>query len=160
MAYSHHGSVSVKLRHYPHHLVHRIQGWVGLACSAFVARLVFKQPWTGRSTRFAARPRSPRRGQKGASRAPATTSTTASSISPSAEQLEGTLTKHFAGEANLVLLAVNTERLGERLQWEPSRGGEVFPHLYGPLDLGVVLWVEPLTLGADGRYRLPARVLP
>ncbi|MGA8690320.1 MAG: DUF952 domain-containing protein [Methyloceanibacter sp.] len=78
----------------------------------------------------------------------------------SAEQLEGTLTKHFAGEANLVLLAVNTERLGERLQWEPSRGGEVFPHLYGPLDLGVVLWVEPLTLGADGRYRLPARVLP
>lgn len=78
----------------------------------------------------------------------------------SAEQLEGTLAKHFTGETDLVLLAVDTARLGERLQWEPSRGGAVFPHLYAPLDLNAVLWVEPLPLDADGRPRLPARVMP
>jgi uncharacterized protein (DUF952 family) len=78
----------------------------------------------------------------------------------SAEQLQGTLAKHFVGQGDLVLLAVDTERLGEHLQWEPSRGGAVFPHLYGPLDLGALLWVEPLTVGADRRHRLPASVLP
>jgi uncharacterized protein (DUF952 family) len=78
----------------------------------------------------------------------------------SADQLEGTLAKHFAGQPNLVLLAVDTERLGERLQWEPSRGGAIFPHLYGPLDLGAVLWTEPIALGPDGRPRPPPRILP
>ena len=72
--------------------------------------------------------------------------------------MAGTLSKHFAGEADLVLLAVDAERLGNACKWEPSRGGDLFPHLYGPLDLGVVLWVEPLALGADAAaYRLPAR---
>jgi uncharacterized protein (DUF952 family) len=78
----------------------------------------------------------------------------------SADQLEGTLAKHYAGQKDLVLLAVDSESLGERLQWEPSRGGAVFPHLYGPLDLKALLWDEPLELGADGRHRLPARVRP
>lgn len=78
----------------------------------------------------------------------------------SAEQLAGTLAKHFAGETDLVLLAVDTERLGERLQWEPSRGGAIFPHLYAPLPLNAVLWAEPLPLDADGRPRLPSRVMP
>jgi uncharacterized protein (DUF952 family) len=78
----------------------------------------------------------------------------------SAEQLEGTLAKHFAGEKDLVLLAVDTARLGEHLQWEPSRGGGIFPHLYAPLPLTAVLWAEPLPLDADGRPRLPARVMP
>jgi uncharacterized protein (DUF952 family) len=78
----------------------------------------------------------------------------------SAAQLQGTLAKHFVGQGDLVLLAVDTQRLGEHLQWEPSRGGALFPHLYGPLDLGALLWVEPLTVGTDGRHRLPASVLP
>ena len=78
----------------------------------------------------------------------------------SAEQLEETLAKHFAGQQDLVLLAVDTERLGELLQWEPSRGGAVFPHLYGPLDLAAVVWTEPIALGPDGRPRLPPRILP
>ncbi len=78
----------------------------------------------------------------------------------SAEQLRGTLAKHFAGETDLVLLAVDTERLGEHLQWEPSRGGAVFPHLYGPLDLAAVVWAEPIQLEPDGHPRLPARILP
>jgi uncharacterized protein (DUF952 family) len=76
-----------------------------------------------------------------------------------ADQLEGTLAKHFAGRDDLVLLAVATERLGEHLQWEPSRGGSLFPHLYGPLKLDALLWEEPLQLGSDGRHRLPPRVL-
>jgi uncharacterized protein (DUF952 family) len=78
----------------------------------------------------------------------------------SAEQLESTLTKHFAGQEVLVLLAVDTGRLGKRLQWEPSSGGVVFPHLYGPLELDAVVWTEPITLGPDGRQRLRRRILP
>ncbi len=77
-----------------------------------------------------------------------------------ADQLEGTLAKHFAGRDDIVLLAVDSECLGERLQWEPSREGTLFPHLYGPLRLDALLWEEPLHLGSDGRHRLPRRVLP
>jgi uncharacterized protein (DUF952 family) len=45
--------------------------------------------------------------------------------------------------------------LGDRLLWEKSRGGELFPHLYGPLDLAHVISVEPLALQEDGSHRLP-----
>jgi uncharacterized protein (DUF952 family) len=55
---------------------------------------------------------------------------------------------------------VDPDRLGERLRWEPSRGGELFPHLYGPLDLGHVISVEPLVLQEDGTHRLPDGVAP
>ncbi len=75
-----------------------------------------------------------------------------------ADQIEGTLAKHFAGKKDLVLLAVDSERLGERLQWESSRGGALFPHLYGPLELDALLWDEPLAIGQDGRHLLPRRV--
>jgi uncharacterized protein (DUF952 family) len=77
-----------------------------------------------------------------------------------ADHLGGTLAKHFAGRDDLVLLAVDSERLGEWLHWEPSRGGALFPHSYGPLRLDVLLWEEPLELGSDGRHRLPRRALP
>jgi uncharacterized protein (DUF952 family) len=63
-------------------------------------------------------------------------------------QVVGTLAKYFAGHRDLVLLAVDPDRLGERLRWEPSRGGELFPHLYGPLELA-------LPLQEDGSHRLP-----
>jgi uncharacterized protein (DUF952 family) len=75
-----------------------------------------------------------------------------------AEQLAGTLAKHFAGQDDLVLLAVNAERLGVDLKWEPSRDGELFPHLYAPLDLAAVLWSKRLTLGQDGSHILPEGV--
>ena len=78
----------------------------------------------------------------------------------SADQLEGTLAQHFAGQTGLVLLAVDAASLGARLRWERSRGGALFPHHYGPLDLSALLWHQQLELGADGRHRLPARVLP
>jgi uncharacterized protein (DUF952 family) len=76
-----------------------------------------------------------------------------------AEQLAGTLAKHFAGQDALVLLALNAERLGVDLKWEPSRDGELFPHLYAPLDLAAVLWSKTLTLGQDGTHILPEGVL-
>jgi uncharacterized protein (DUF952 family) len=75
-----------------------------------------------------------------------------------AHQLEGTLAKHFAGQSELVLLAVDPERLGSDLKWERSRGGGLFPHLYAPLDLAAVLWTKPLPLSPDGRHILPQGV--
>jgi uncharacterized protein (DUF952 family) len=56
-----------------------------------------------------------------------------------AEQLEGTLERHFAGQKNLVVLEVDANALGEALRWEPSRGGALFPHLYGELAVVAVL---------------------
>ena len=75
-------------------------------------------------------------------------------------QVAGTLAKYFPGQRDLVLLAVDPGRLGERLRWEESRGGELFPHLYGPLDLDHVLSVEALVLQEDGTHRLPEGVAP
>ena len=49
------------------------------------------------------------------------------------EQLPGTLSKHFAGEEDVVILALDPAEMGDALRWEPSRGGELFPHLYGAL---------------------------
>ncbi len=56
-----------------------------------------------------------------------------------AEQAVETAAKHFAGQRDLVLLAVEADALGDALKWEPSRGGALFPHLYAPLDLTLVL---------------------
>ena len=75
-----------------------------------------------------------------------------------AEQAEETAAKHFVGQTDLLLIAVDAARLGERLKWEPSRGGALFPHLYGDLMLSAVTRVEPLPLGADGRHVFPPRV--
>lgn len=74
-------------------------------------------------------------------------------------QLAETLRLHFAGQSDLVLLAVRTDDLGERLVWEPSRGGELFPHLYGgPLALASVVWEAPISVAADGSCTLPGDV--
>jgi uncharacterized protein (DUF952 family) len=67
-----------------------------------------------------------------------------------AEQLAETAAKHFAGRGDLLLIAVSAEALGQALRFEPSRGGALFPHLYGPLPLGAVRFVEALPLGANG----------
>ena len=72
-----------------------------------------------------------------------------------AEQAAGTAAKHFAGQDDLLLIAVDTGRLGAALKWEPSRGGALFPHLYGALDLAAVTRVMPLPLGPDGRHVFP-----
>jgi len=75
-------------------------------------------------------------------------------------QVEETAAKHFAGQNDLVLVAVQVSDLGEDLRWEPSRGGQLFPHLYGPLPSRAVQWVRPLPLGGDGRHTFPDGVLP
>jgi len=67
-----------------------------------------------------------------------------------AEQVAETAAKHFAGQADLLLVAVDAAALGPALKWEPSRGGALFPHLYGTLSLDAVRWVEELPLGHDG----------
>lgn len=71
-----------------------------------------------------------------------------------ASQAAETAAKHFAGQDDLHLLAVDTEILGDALKWEPSRGGDLFPHLYGPLRLKDVSWSKPLPL-IDGAHRFP-----
>lgn len=67
-----------------------------------------------------------------------------------ATQLDGTLARHFAGEDGLVLLALDGEDLGDALRWEPSRGGQLFPHLYRALDLAEVIESRPVRLGPAG----------
>lgn len=67
-----------------------------------------------------------------------------------AAQLGGTLSRHFADEGELVLLACDAGRLGPDLRWEPSRGGDLFPHLYRALGLADIAWSRFLAPGADG----------
>jgi uncharacterized protein (DUF952 family) len=72
-----------------------------------------------------------------------------------AAQIVESARKHRAGQDGLVLVAVDPERLGDRLKWEEARGGDLFPHLYGPLDPGESASVRPLPLGADGNHIFP-----
>ncbi len=76
-----------------------------------------------------------------------------------AAQLSETLRLHFAGQDGLVLLAVRSADLGDDLVWEPSRGGALFPHLYGgPLSTSAIAWEAPLSVAADGSCALPEAV--
>lgn len=72
-----------------------------------------------------------------------------------AAQVRETAAKHFGGQDDLLLVAIDGDRLGEALRYEVSRGGALFPHLYGPLDPKVAEWVKPLPLGADGLHIFP-----
>ncbi len=67
-----------------------------------------------------------------------------------ASQAAETAARHFAGEGDLVLLALDADRLGDALRWEPSRGGALFPHLYRTLRMDDVLWSRPLPLTPGG----------
>lgn len=71
-----------------------------------------------------------------------------------ADQARETAAKHFAGETGLVLLALDSDALGDDLKWEPSRGGALFPHLYRELRITDVLWDKPLPL-VDGTHKFP-----
>jgi len=65
------------------------------------------------------------------------------------DQWRETLEKHFAGQTELVLVAVEAARLGDALKWEVSRGGALFPHLYGPLVTHLATSVRPIA-AAEG----------
>lgn len=75
-----------------------------------------------------------------------------------AAQVAETAAKHFRGQDNLLIAAFETEGFGGLLKWEPSRGGDLFPHLYDTLDPKRAVWCEPLALGQDGVPVIPARV--
>jgi uncharacterized protein (DUF952 family) len=76
----------------------------------------------------------------------------------SAEQLRETAAKHFGSRDDLMLLVVDAGALGEALKWEPSRGGALFPHLYGPLPLIAVNEAALLPLDASGGYAFPETI--
>ena len=63
--------------------------------------------------------------------------------------------RHRTGQTGLVLLAVDCRSLGERLKWEPARGGILFPHLYADLPVSAVRWVKDLPLGPNGLHLFP-----
>jgi uncharacterized protein (DUF952 family) len=73
------------------------------------------------------------------------------------EQIAESARRHRAGQAGLVLIAVEAARLGARLRWERSRDDALFPHLYGPLSPAEATSVEPLPLGPDGEHVFPPR---
>ena len=64
-----------------------------------------------------------------------------------ADQLQGTMDKHFAGQSGLVIAEVDLSRLGETVRWEVSRGGALFPHVYGTLPIDAIIE----TRNVDGR---------
>ena len=72
-----------------------------------------------------------------------------------ASQLPETARKHYFGQTGLFLIAIDAGALGEALRWEPSRNEELFPHLYGELDLGAVRSVQDLRARADGSHDVP-----
>lgn len=72
-----------------------------------------------------------------------------------ADQLTGTVDKHFVGQTGLYIAAVDLAALGPSLKWEESRGGQLFPHLYGPLLLETVVAYSPMERNDDGTVRLP-----
>jgi len=72
-----------------------------------------------------------------------------------AAQAVQTAALHFAGQTGLLLVAVDGAALGDKLIFEPSRGGDLFPHLYADLPLSAVLWEKPLLLDAEGKHIFP-----
>lgn len=72
-----------------------------------------------------------------------------------AAQVVETAGKHFKGQDGLVLVALDEDRLGSGLRYEVSRGGALFPHLYGTLDPHLARWVKPLPLRDDGLHVFP-----
>lgn len=70
-------------------------------------------------------------------------------------QLTETVDKHFAGQTDLHVVAVDLAVLGDAVKWEPSRGGQLFPHIYADLPLNAAIAYGPLERNMDGRVRLP-----
>jgi len=70
-------------------------------------------------------------------------------------QLQGTLARHFKGQADLMLIQFETDALARDLKWEPSRNGDLFPHLYAPLPTSLARASYALTLDGDGVPHVP-----
>lgn len=72
-----------------------------------------------------------------------------------ASQSPETAARHFAGQTDLMLVAVDGGSLGDALKYEASRGGDLFPHLFSPLKTSSVLWAKPLPLSSNGSHVFP-----
>ncbi|WP_294243502.1 DUF952 domain-containing protein [uncultured Sphingomonas sp.] len=72
-----------------------------------------------------------------------------------AAQLTETVDKHFAGQTDLYIAAVDLDAMGDAVKWEESRGGQLFPHLYADLPLAAVIAYGPMKRDDDGTVRLP-----
>jgi len=72
-----------------------------------------------------------------------------------AGQIAQSAALHRAGVHDLLLISLNADDLGAALKWEPSRGGQLFPHLYGELDITLALGARPLPVGEDGYHVFP-----
>jgi uncharacterized protein (DUF952 family) len=75
----------------------------------------------------------------------------------SSQQVRETVAKHFGGQSDLLIVAVEADSLGDSLKWEPSRGGDLFPHLYDDLHFSAIVWEEELPL-EDGQHQFPAQL--
>jgi len=75
-------------------------------------------------------------------------------------QVRETAARHFKGAADLMLVAFDEAALGDALIWEPSRGGDLFPHFYGHLPTALALWSRPLASDADGLPDIPPDLVP
>jgi uncharacterized protein (DUF952 family) len=73
-----------------------------------------------------------------------------------ASQLTETVNRHFSGQQDLIIAAIDVAALGDAVRWEPSRQGQLFPHVYAPLVREVVIAWCPLERDAGGTVRLPA----
>lgn len=72
-----------------------------------------------------------------------------------AAQLTETVDKHFVGQSDLWVAAIDLEALGSNVRWEESRNGQLFPHIYGSMPLEVVIAYGPLERMDDGQVALP-----
>jgi uncharacterized protein (DUF952 family) len=72
-----------------------------------------------------------------------------------AAQVAETARKHYFGQTGLFLIAVDADALGDELRWERSRNDELFPHLYGELDLGAVTAILDMRAQSDGTHDIP-----
>ena len=77
-----------------------------------------------------------------------------------ADQLAESAARHRAGVADLLLIENDPDDLGTSLKWEPSRGGQLFPHLYGTLEVARVVNAEPLSLDKEGYHIFPEGIAP
>lgn len=72
-----------------------------------------------------------------------------------ASQITETVDRHFCGQQGLVIAAIDLAALGDAVRWEPSRNGELFPHVYGQLlPRSVIAWC-PLERNPNRTVRLP-----
>jgi len=76
-----------------------------------------------------------------------------------AAQLAKTLELYFAGQNDVEILAISNQKVSTNLRWEPSRGGELFPHLYAALKMSDIEWQTNLSVAKDGKCQLPDKIV-